>query len=62
MGKIEHIEELLEAWDEMDNAAQRISTSLPDKLSESVARLEKSRLATREVVQRVTMALIRASQ
>jgi hypothetical protein len=54
---LDHIEALLVAWDEMDNAAQRISTSLPDKMSENVARLEKARLATREVVQRVSMAL-----
>lgn len=59
MTNVEHIEALLVAWDEMDNAAQRISISLPDKLSEAVARLEKARLATREVVQRVSMALSR---
>jgi hypothetical protein len=62
MTRIEHIEALLVAWDEMDNAAQRVSISLPDKLTESVARLEKARLATREVVQRVTMALSRTDQ
>jgi hypothetical protein len=62
MTRIEHIEALLVAWDEMDNAAQRVSISLPDKLSESVARLEKARLATRDVVQRVTMALSRTDQ
>lgn len=62
MTRIEHIEALLVAWDEMDNAAQRVSISLPDKLSESVARLERARLATREVVQRTTMALSRDPQ
>jgi hypothetical protein len=57
MTPLDHIDELLKAWDEMDNAAQRVANSLPDKLSESVARLEQARQATRYVVQRVALAL-----
>ncbi|MGY3582343.1 CRP-like cAMP-binding protein [Bradyrhizobium sp. USDA 4341] len=57
MTQLDHIEELLKAWDEMDHAAQRVANSLPDKLSESVARLEKARHSTRDVVQRVALAL-----
>lgn len=57
MSNLKHVEALLTAWDEMDNAAQSISTSLPDKLSHAVARLEKARLETRAVVQRVSMAI-----
>lgn len=60
MTKIDHIEELMTAWDEMDNAAQRVAISLPDKLSESVARMETARLRTRDVMQRVTMLLSRS--
>lgn len=57
MTNLQHIEALLSAWDEMDGAAQRVANSLPDKLSDSVARMERARLHTREVVQRVAMAL-----
>jgi hypothetical protein len=62
MTTLDHIEELLKAWDEMDNAAQRVANSLPDKLSDSVARLEQARHATRDVVQRVALALAKSEK
>ena len=57
MPRLEHIEAVLKAWDDMDLAAQRVANSLPDKLSDSVARMESTRLAAREVIQRSMMAL-----
>jgi hypothetical protein len=44
---------LAEAWDRMDNAAQNVTTSLPDKLTERVAALDHERLAMRAVVQNI---------
>lgn len=55
--KLELIESVLQAWDDMDRAAQRVANSLPDKLSDSVARLETARLTAGEVIQRAMMAL-----
>lgn len=57
MTKAGHIDALLHAWDEMDNAAARVSTSLPAQMTEAAARLERVRLETRAVVQRVALAL-----
>lgn len=62
MSKMKNAEELLKAWDEMENAAQRVTTSLPGQLSESVARLEKARLAARDVVHRIATALMQESK
>jgi hypothetical protein len=43
---------LLTAWDEMDNAAQRMETALPSQMSAAVARLEGARLQMRAAIQR----------
>ncbi len=47
------ITELMTAWDNMDNAAQRMLTSLPHQISESAARLDAARLEMRGAVQKM---------
>lgn len=44
---------LAAAWDRMDNAAQRVTTSLPFQITEAVATLDHERLAMRAVVQSI---------
>ncbi len=41
---------LHEAWNEMDNAAQRIATALPFQMTEAAERLDKARLAMRKAI------------
>jgi uncharacterized protein YdcH (DUF465 family) len=41
---------LADAWDRLDNAAQNVTTSLPSRLTETVAKLDHERLAMRAVV------------
>lgn len=44
--------ELLDAWDDLENACQRAETSLPIQMSAAIAGLEAARLNMREVIQR----------
>lgn len=43
--------EVLIAWDNMDNAAQRIATAQPFQMTEAASRLEDCRLAMRKTMQ-----------
>lgn len=42
---------LLNAWDEMDNAAQKMATSLPSQMTAAVDNLEVKRLGMRKALQ-----------
>lgn len=53
--KLDAMTPLLEAWDEMDNAAQRVLTALPGQMTEAAARLDAARLAMRTVIQRTAL-------
>lgn len=53
----EHLGDLVTAWDNMDRAAQRVLTSLPSQIGEAAAELDRVRLETRAVVQRVSLGL-----
>ena len=55
-------EELLRAWVEMDNAAQQVSTALPRQMSEAVDRMDRARIATRDVVQRISMQMMQEAK
>jgi hypothetical protein len=44
---------LMEAWDRLDNAAQRMLVALPDAMTSAASRLDHERLNMRSVVQSV---------
>ncbi len=46
----EAFKSLLEAWDEMDRAANRMITALPFQMTEAAERLEAARKAMREAI------------
>lgn len=54
------LDDLLEAWDRMHSASQRVETSLPFQMSGAIAELEKARLHMRTSIQR--LALLRSKE
>lgn len=53
------LDELMVAWDEMDNATQRMLTALPSQMTEAAARLEAMQRAMRTALQKVALAGLR---
>lgn len=49
----ELVVELMNAWDELDGAAQRMLVAQPSQMSEAAQQMNKSRLRMREIVQRL---------
>jgi hypothetical protein len=56
----DHVDSLLRSWDDVDNAAQRVATSLPSQMTEAADRLERARIAHRDILQRAVMAIHKA--
>lgn len=52
----EELAEVLKAWDNMENASQRVETSLPFQMSAAIAELELARKIMRNVLQRYTLS------
>lgn len=48
------------AWNDMDNAAQRVLTAQPFQMTEAADRLNKARLALREAIQKYDRQLVGA--
>lgn len=49
------LDELLEAWDRLDNAGQRVETSLPFQMSDAIRELETARMNMRASIQRFAL-------
>ncbi|MBS3648777.1 hypothetical protein KEU06_09185 [Pseudaminobacter sp. 19-2017] len=47
---------LVSLWDDVDNAAARVETSLPFQMSEAIARLEETRKVFRIALQSYAMS------
>jgi hypothetical protein len=58
----DHLDRLMTAWDNMDNAAQAIATSLPHQMTVSAERLESARLKTREILQAAVLAVHKSAK
>lgn len=48
-------DQLLAAWDGMDNATQRMLVALPEQMTAAAARLDAARLAMRKAVNDVAL-------
>ncbi len=51
--------ELLEAFDDLDSAAQRVLTALPSQMTHAAERLELERVRMRVALQKYSMNLVK---